>query len=196
MGVASGTNSLLADCEPSVIHTVLNARAASTRKLYAYRWKSFCSWCVTRDIDPVQCKVSVILTFLQGLLESGKAASTLKVYVAAISPHHASVDGSSLGSHSLVCSFLKGARRLNRARSPRSPVWNLPIVLESLCQSPFEPLEEVDLRWKSLKAAFLLALASTKWVGELHALSVSQSCMRWKPEGHWGYPLAQSGFPP
>ncbi len=65
----------------------------------------------------------------------------------------------------------------------RSPVWNLPIVLESLCQSPFEPLEEVDLRWKSLKAAFLLALASTKWVGELHALSVSQSCMRWKPEG-------------
>lgn len=37
MGLAFGTNPLLADCEPSVIHTVLNAKAACTRQLYTYR---------------------------------------------------------------------------------------------------------------------------------------------------------------
>lgn len=39
-----------------------------------------------------------------------KVPSTLKVYVAAISAHHAPIDGSSLRSHNFVGSFLKGAR--------------------------------------------------------------------------------------
>lgn len=39
------------------------------------------------------------------LLDSGKASYTLKVYVVAISAHHVLVNGSYLGSHTLVCSF-------------------------------------------------------------------------------------------
>ena len=44
---------------------------------------------------------------------------------------------------------------------------------------PFEPLAQVGLQWLSTKAAFLLAIASGKRVGELHALSVSDACLRW-----------------
>lgn len=102
--------------------------------------------------------------------------STLKVYVAAISAHHSLVEGFSLSFHSLVCRFLKGARHHNPAHSPLSPVWKLPLVLESLCQSPFETFEDTDLRWNSSKVAFLHVVASTKRAGELHVLSVSQSC--------------------
>ena len=34
-----------------------------------------------------------------------------------------------------------------------------------------------------MKTAFLLAITSAKRVGELHALSVSGSCLRWNPDG-------------
>ncbi len=58
----------------------------------------------------MSCDVPKVLSFLQQLLESGKAASTLKIYAAAISAYHVPINGSSLGSHALICSFLKGAR--------------------------------------------------------------------------------------
>ncbi|KAK0135471.1 hypothetical protein N1851_028682 [Merluccius polli] len=50
----------------------------------------------------------------------------------------------------------------------------MPLVLEALCQPPFEPLGNT---------AFLLAIASAKRVGELHSLSVSQACMSWNADG-------------
>lgn len=45
--------------------------------------------------------------------------------------------------------------------------------LESTAEAPALPLEQTDLRWLSGKTAFLLAIASAKRVGELHALSIS-----------------------
>ncbi len=101
---------------------------------------------------------SECLEIFQCLLEEGKAASTLKVFVAAISAYHVPVEGSSLGSHNIVYSFLKGARHLK-------PAWN--------------PCKEMPSNGKT---AFLLAVASVKRVGELHALSVSELCLRWLPD--------------
>lgn len=62
------------------------------------------------------------------------------------------------------------------------PSWDLSLVLEALRSSPFEPLAEVSLKWLSMKTAFLLAMASAKRVGELHAFSVDGSCFQWKPD--------------
>lgn len=39
------------------------------------------------------------------------------------------------------------------------------------------------MKWLSMKAAFLLAMAWAKRAGELHALSVSQERLRWSPNG-------------
>lgn len=55
-------------------------------------------------------------------------------------------------------------------------------VLNGLCSPPFEPLEQAEIKWLSIKTVFLLAITSTKRVSELHALSVSAQCMRWGPE--------------
>ncbi len=130
--------------------------------------------------NSLYCAESV--EFFAALLDDNKAASTLKVYVAAISAYHAPVDGASLGSHNLGCSFLKGARRLKPVRSTPFPVWDLPLVLEFLCTPQFEPLAVVYIKWLPLKVSFLLAIASAKRVCELHALSVSAPCLRWLPE--------------
>ena len=184
MGLAAaGPNPLLTECSDDVCNTILNARAPSTRAQYENRWQLFTAWCSDRAEDPVHCSVPTILEFLQSLLDGGRAPATLRVYVAAISSRHARVDNDTVGGHRLVSLFLKGALRLRPPRAQRAPAWDLHLVLDALCLPPFEPLAQAELKWVSIKTAFLLAIASAKRVGELHALSVSDSCLRWNSDG-------------
>ncbi|KAL1268394.1 hypothetical protein QQF64_033757 [Cirrhinus molitorella] len=74
--------------------------------------------------------------------------------------------------------FMRGARRLSRVSKLLIPPWDLSVVLNALSQPPFEPIENTDLKLLSLKVAMLLALSTVKRVGELHALSVHNSCMQ------------------
>ena len=169
MGVAlEGPDPLLSQCDQAVIQTILDARAPSTRALYANRWKLFSQWCEVHGVAPVSCSVPAILSYLQSLLEKRLTPSTLKVYMAAISAKHSMVDGRTVGSHPLVTRFLKGARRQNPPRAVKQPSWDLTLVLDALRLAPFEPLEQSGLKWASAKLAFLLAMASAKRGGELH----------------------------
>ena len=183
MGLApAGPHPLLRDCGEGVKNTILNARAPSTRLQYENKWKTFSNWCAHGNHDPVHCSVPTALEFLQSLLDGGRSPSTLRVYVAAISCQHTHFEGVTLGSHKLVSLFLKGAARLRPPRTPRAPAWDLPLVLDALSLPPFEPLAQAGLRWLSIKTAFLLAITTAKRVGELHALSVSNSCLRWNSD--------------
>ncbi len=117
------------------------------------------------------------LCFLQELLDKGRAFSTVKVYLAAISACHVGIDRNTIGQHPLVCRFMRDARRLNRVSKPLIPPWDLSVVLNALSQPPFEPVDNIDLKLLSLKVALLLALSTVKQVSELHALSSHNSCM-------------------
>jgi hypothetical protein len=161
----------------NVLNTIEQARAPSTRCLYVLKWSVFSSWCQTRGEDPTKCDISVILSFLQELLDKGRAPSTLRVYVAAITASHAPIAGQSVGRNNLVVRFLRGSRRLHPPRPLSVPAWDLPTVLRALKGPPFEPLQSVSLKTLSLKTALLLALASVKRVGDLQALSVNPACL-------------------
>ncbi len=80
----SGLSEELNALQSRVIDTLTEARAPSTRRLYALKWGLFVKWCHQAHIDPVTCTVSDVLSFLQYRLDSGSLPSTLKVYVAAI----------------------------------------------------------------------------------------------------------------
>ncbi|XP_055019017.1 serine/threonine-protein kinase ICK isoform X2 [Boleophthalmus pectinirostris] len=58
--------------------------------------------------------------------------------------------------------YAKGARRLCPPNRPVVSMWDLSLVLEALQAPPFEPLAQIDLKWLSMKTAFLLAMASAK----------------------------------
>src|SRR4029434_5899993 len=73
--------------------------------------------------DPINCALGGILEFLQQLFDEGKAASTLKVYMAAISACHAGINGSSPGSHPLASRFMAGVRRLRVPERHLIPSW-------------------------------------------------------------------------
>ncbi len=178
---ASGLSEELNALQSRVIDTLTEARAPSTRRLYALKWGVFVKWCHQAHIDPVTCTVSDVLSFLQYRLDSGSLPSTLKVYVAAIAAFRSPQGGQSIGRNAMVVSFLKGARRLHPPRPPSVPPWDLEVVLRALSQPPFEPLTSVGLKELSLKTTLLLALASAKRIGDLHAFSVDSDCIRFGP---------------
>ena len=108
MGLALvGPDPLIMECDQEVVQTIMDSRAPSTRALYANRWKIFAKWCEVQKEVPECSSVPMILRFLQSLLERKLSASTLRVYVAAISSRHIKVDSRTVGSHSLVTRFLK-----------------------------------------------------------------------------------------
>ncbi|KAK3556184.1 hypothetical protein QTP70_005577 [Hemibagrus guttatus] len=177
LGVApEGDQFLEAGLSSEVVETLLNARAPSTRKLYALKWRLFSLWCSHREQDPVHCPIGTVLGFLQSCLSRGLSPSTLKVYVATIAANHALVLGATLGRHPLVYHFLRGARRLRPSCRPRLPS----VVLDGLLEAPFEHMESASEKF--------LALASLRWVGDLQALSVAPTCLEFAPGWSPGHP--------
>ncbi len=75
--------------------------------------------------------------------------------------------------------FLKGARSYtSEALQLRCGTEG---CIKRLIKPPFEPLTSVGLKELSLKTALLLALASAKRIGDLHAFSVDSDCIRFGP---------------
>ncbi len=176
----TGPRAVIDGLPAEVQETIASARAPATRKLYSSKWGVFESWCLTRAINPVNCPVGPVLEVLQERLTAGAAATTLRVYVAAIAARR-ELDEIPLGRHRLVSAFMRGARRLRPVRPTAVPSWDLSVVLEGLVTAPFEPLESASDRILTLKVVLLLALTSLKRVGDLQAFSVSETCMDFAP---------------
>ncbi len=176
----TGPRAVIDGLPAEVQETIASARAPATRKLYSSKWGVFESWCLTRAIDPVNCPVGPVLEFLQERLTAAAAATTLRVYVAAIAARR-ELDEIPLGRHRMVFAFMRGARRLRPVRPTAVPSWDLSVVLEGLVTAPFEPLESASDRILTLKVVLLLALTSLKRVGDLQAFSVSETCMDFPP---------------
>ncbi len=176
----TGSRALMSNLPVEVQETIASARAPATRKLYSSKWGVFESWCLARAIDPVNCPVGPVLEFLQERLTKGAAATTLRVYVAAIAARR-ELDEVPLGRHRMVSAFMRGVRRLRPVRPMAVPSRDLSVVLKGLVAAPFEPLESAPERILTLKVTLLLALMSLKRVGDLQALSVSEMCMDFAP---------------
>ncbi len=140
--------------------------------------------CIVRSPVPGSSHFPLALLTRQPLtserLTAGAAATTLRVYVAAIAARR-ELDEIPLGRHRLVSAFVRGARRLRPVRPTAVPSWDLSVVLEGLVTAPFEPLESASDRILTLKVVLLLALTSLKRVGDLQAFSVSETCMDFAP---------------
>ncbi len=116
----TGPRAVIDGLPAEVQETIASARAPATRKLYSSKWGVFESWCLTRAIDPVNCPVGPVLEFLQERLTAGAAATTLRVYVAAIAARR-ELDEIPLGRHRMVSAFMRGARRLRPVRPTAVP---------------------------------------------------------------------------
>ncbi len=145
VGMDDHRSPLAFDLSDGVHETINSARTLSTRKLYSSKWKVFEPRCLVYAVDPVSCPVCSVLEFLQDKFLAGVAATTLRVYVAAIAARRDS-DDVQLGRHHLVSSFMRGVKRLRPLCPPSFPSWDLSVVLNGLLEPPFGPLESAFLR--------------------------------------------------
>ena len=143
----------------------------STARLYQLQWLSFCGWCRGRGVPPIDATIPLIVDFLIHLRrDKGFSLSALKGYRSAIDSV-LTLKGTDLAeSRELTMLFRSFAKSCPTA-DLHPPTWDVALVLNSLTAAPYEPLKDAEERLLAHKTLFLLPLASTKRVGELHALS-------------------------
>ena len=150
----------------------------SSSRLYQSRWKIFCGWCRGRGVAPVNATVPVVVDFLIHLRQDkGLSVSAVKGYCSALNSVLA-LKGRDLAASRAITTLLRSFARSVNPVELRPPAWDVSLVLQSLTWAPYEPLRTCEERFLARKTLFLLALASAKRIGELHALSYRVSHTR------------------
>ncbi|XP_068091050.1 uncharacterized protein [Hyperolius riggenbachi] len=148
--------------------TLIQSRKKVTRNIYQKTWNVYKGWCEQNSRD---CSLSLsVLEFLQEGYQKGLSTSTLKVQTAAISVFLER----RLAEEEFFIRFFQALKRIRPLVQSRMPSWDLNTVLQALCNSPFEPLEEISDKCLTIKTAFLVAITSARRVCELQALSMRE----------------------
>ena len=131
----------------------------------------FCGWCRGRGVAPVNVTVPLIVGFLVHLRrDKGLSVSAVKGYRSALNSVFA-LKGLDLADSRPISMLIRSFSKSVRPEELRPPAWDVTLVLQSLTQAPYEPLQTSDESFLAQKTLFLLVLASAKWIGELHSLS-------------------------
>ena len=143
----------------------------STCRLYQAKWMLFCGWCRGRGVAPVSVTVPLIVDFLVHLHRGkGLPVSAVKSYRSALNSVFA-LKGTDLADSHPISMLIRSFSKSVRPKELHPPAWDVTLVLQSLTQALYEPLRTSDEHFIAQKMLFLLALASAKRAGELHALS-------------------------
>ena len=143
----------------------------STSRVYQGKWAIFCGWCRRRNLHPQSAPVQRIADFFVHLRrDKGLSVSAIKGYRAALNQVYA-LKGQDLAQSKELSLLFRSFSISCPPAETRPPQWDVSLVLRSLRTAPYEPLRDASERHVAQKALFLLALASSKRIGELHGLS-------------------------
>ena len=154
----------------------------STIAVYQGKWNNFNEWCKSKNISSTHAQVTDVADFLCYLrTEKDLAASTIEGYRTAIGHVVKAVTGREIGKDARLTSLINNLARTGQVKKSLVPSWDLSLVLLTLTKSPFEPMHLADMKYVTLKTVFLLALASGRRRGEIHALQADiQHSEHWR----------------
>ena len=155
---------------------VLASWRPSTIRVYCAQYRVYKRWCSEFNKDPTKASVEDVLKFLQHLFDKGLQYRTLCVYRSMLSNILPAVQGVKVGELPQVIRFLKGVFNSRPPKRILLPEWDLPLVLEVLSQSPFEPMKSAPLKLVMYKFSFLLALTTARRVSDLSKLAIGDHC--------------------
>ena len=160
-----------------VTSLLLQSWREHTHSAYNSAWKKWCSWCLTKQINPFSAPIAAVLEFLTDNFDLGLQYRTVNTLRSAISTTHATIDNHTVGTHPLVVRLLKGMFN-TRPPVPRyNGAWDVTPVVQSLRRSS-EGLTTLQL---SKKVVTLLALSNADRCSDLAALD--RDYMRWTASG-------------
>ena len=129
-------------------------------------------------VAPVNASVPLIVDFFRHLVrDKGLSVPAVRGYRASLNSVFA-LKGRDLAASREVSMLFRSFSKAARPERLHPPNWDVSLVLQSLTRAPYEPLRSADERFLAQKTLFLIALASAKRIGELHALSYRVSHSR------------------
>ena len=155
----------------NVTHDMSQPQKSSTVSQYDYKWKRWCSWCRERQIDPESSTIPRIADFVFHLHHTEqKAYKTIQGYVTSISRFYKSKFGLDVGHNQDILDLIHNYKSQEQSQHALAPDWDLSRVLNSFTKAPYEPMNKSSIFHLTTKTVFLIALASSSRVSELHAL--------------------------
>ena len=178
-------NRLQAEGLPSEIANMAAlARRSTTTRTYDSRLDRFKEWAIKNSCHPLEASLKQISTFLMLLFSEGKQVNTIRNYRSAIAAVHSGFeDGSTIGNNVTIGLLLRGMFNERPPIRRLAPSWSINSVLEVLTKSPYEPLQNIPLELLTYKVLFLIAAASARRRGSLHALTIKPDFLRFEPGG-------------
>ena len=150
------------------------AQRPSSSKRYNFVWSKFQLWYTKQYKKEEAHKASVnhIMEYMLNMYEAGAAFNTINTHKAILCATLAITKGVNYSRNTLLKSFVRGLKNSMTTKTRKIPDWNFQLVLQTLKQPPFEPLNEVDNKYLLMKTLFLSAWASAARISELQALTV------------------------
>ena len=131
----------------------------------------FCRWCKSRNLYPLNATIPELTSLFRLLKEEKDLSPSAMLGYRAASNQFFSLGGKDSARFKHLSMLLQGFRKSTSPLSNKMPEWDIQPVLQDLCRAPYEPLQTASFSNLTLKTVFLLALASAKRVGEIHALT-------------------------
>ena len=120
--------------------------------------------------------------------------STIKGYRSTISNSLKYRTGYDFGSHPVLSELIKSFAKQRPVDRSLAPKWDLAFVLSHMCKAPFEPLVKASLFHLSVKTLFLVTMATTRRVNEVHAFSIDPDHLRFSNMDGYLILRTQVGF--
>ena len=154
-----------------VVERIAKPQRKSTLRQYQAKMNRFFRWCNENEVNLGSPTIPQISEFFQMLFHKEKRQPrTIRAYQSVLANHYHHVVvpvKDSIELTRLVQSYFRDRSPANRV----APPWDLGIVLKALKEPPFEPMSTSSLKYLTLKAVFLTALASGRRRSEIHALA-------------------------
>ena len=156
---------------PKLIERLSHSRAKSTNRVYDAKWTLFANYCKSLSLDPFQAKSPVVADFLLHCFDTrSSSARTLQGYRSALGSVLKLSAGYDPGQDDVLAQLIRSFFRERPIASRRIVPWSLNLVLRYLKHGKLAPTAMLSKRELTLKTVFLLALATGKRCGEIHAL--------------------------
>ena len=153
-----------------VASRVSRPQRESTLAIYESKWRIFTAWCNIQHINPLSASENVVSDFFLHLhTEKHLAISTIAGYQMAITSTLRATSGAEVVRNPALKSLLQNIEMEQGQHQRHFPEWNLSLVLSALTKPPFEMLDQASDELLTWKTVFLIALASGKRRGEIHA---------------------------
>ena len=155
-----------------VIDRVVTARALSTTKHYMSQWRLFEAWATNSKRDPLNASLPLLAEFLEYLFKDRKVSvPTILNYKTSIAHFWKEIVHFQIPDNDTVISDMIRAFKRARPKSTKHVVeWDIHRVLSFFQSGRFKHWDSLSDEELTYKTVFLLALASGKRRGEIHAL--------------------------